>query len=114
MSCSSFELRCDNETGPIYIECNDTGQFCENDACATKKEEETHSVIIEIDEIKLIDLNMTDIQKTLSDLTDIEADKIRIRVVPNRDNAITHIIVTVDDETTAEYIKVSINDAIKQ
>ena len=74
----------------------------------------TYSVEIEVDGLDLTELNMTEIQITISNLTGIETDKLRIRVDINDKNDIVHIIVIVDDEETADRISTSINDAIDE
>ena len=73
-----------------------------------------YSVEIEVDGINLSDLNMTEIQITINNLTGIEADKLRIRVDTNDNNKVIHIIVIVDDEKTAEIISKSINTEIEE
>ena len=45
---------------------------------------------------------MTEVQITISDLTNIDKDKIKIQVEVNDHDEIVHIFVIVDDETTAE------------
>ena len=55
---------------------------------------------------------MTEIQITISDLTGIEADIIRIRVNTNDDNEVVRIIVIVDDERTVEIISKTINTEV--
>ena len=60
----------------------------------------------------MTDFNMTDTQNTLSDLTGIETDKLRIRFDINENNKIIRIIVIVDDEKTAEIIVKFINFVI--
>ena len=58
----------------------------------------------------MTNLNMTEIQSTISDLTNIEADKLRIRVDMNEQDEVVAIIIIVDDETTAEIIKDKVNE----
>ena len=53
---------------------------------------------------------MSEIQSTISNLTNIEMDKIRIRVELNDNDEVIHIIVIVDDETTAEIISSKVNE----
>ena len=60
--------------------------------------------------IDVTNLNMTEIQSTISDLTNIEPDKLRIRVDINDKDEVIHIIVIVDDMTRAKLIK----DAIEK
>ena len=74
----------------------------------------TYSVEIEVDEINVTNLNMTEIQDTISELTGIETDKIRIRFDTNDNNEIVRIIVIVDDEETAEKISTSINTVVDE
>ena len=100
-----YEFQCHNESGPIYWkQCNKTNEICENGQCVME-EEVTHSVVIEIETTDVIDFSMTEIQNTISNLTGIEEDRIRIRVITNDENEIVKIVVVVDDETTAEEIK---------
>ena len=78
------------------------------------KEDVIYSVEIEVDGIDVTNLNMTEIQITISNLTSIESDKFRIRVDINDNNEIIRIIVIVDDEETAKIISESINVAIEE
>ena len=55
---------------------------------------------------------MTEIQITISDLTGIETDKLRIRVETNDNNGIIRIIVIVDDEEKVEIISKTINTVV--
>ena len=57
---------------------------------------------------------MTNIQTTISDLTNIEADKLRIRVDLNKKDEVVHIIVVVDDKKTAEIVSSNVNIAISE
>ena len=108
-----YEFQCHNDIGPIYWkQCNKTDEVCENDKCVVVKEEVTYYVEIEIDGIDETDLNMTEIQITISNLTGIEEDKIRIQVDTNDNNEIVGIIVIVDDKETAELISKTINEEI--
>ena len=111
-----YEFQCNNESGPVYWkQCNKSGEVCENDVCVVKKEEKKYSVIIEvINGIHLTDFKMTEIRSVISNLTNIDADKINIRINTNEKDEIIEIIVIVNDETTAEHIKDNINDAIKE
>ena len=86
--------------------------MCENDQCVNK-EEVSYYVQIEVEGIKVSDMNMTEIQITISDLTGINVDEIRIQVDVNDRNEVIHIIVIVNDRTTAEIIKDAINVAIE-
>ena len=109
-----YEFQCHNDSGPIYWkQCNKTDEVCENDQCVVK-EEVTCSVVIEGDGIDTSDLNMTEIQSTISDLTGIEEDKLRIRFETNDNDEVIRIIVIVDDEGTAEKISTSINIVIDE
>ena len=110
-----YEFQCHNESGPIFWkQCNRTDEVCENDQCVIVKEEVTYSVEIEIDGIDVSDLNMTEIQITISNLTGIEEDKLRIRFDTNDNNEVIRIIVIVHDEKTADKISKSINVAIEE
>lgn len=60
------------------------------------------------------DLNMTEIRNTISNLTNIEADKLRIQVVTNDKDEIIRIIVIADDEATADTIRDILNEAIDE
>ena len=109
-----YEFQCLHEGGPVYWkQCNKTNQICENDQCVTK-EEVLYSVVIEVEGIDVTNMNMTEIQRTISNLTNIDTDKIRIRVEVNENNDVTRIIVVVDDQTTAEAIKKRIDSAINE
>ena len=110
-----YEFQCHNDSGPIYWkQCNKTDEICENDHCIVTKEEVTYSVEIEVDGINVTDLNMTEIQTTISDLTGIDEGKIRIRVDINDNNDVIRVIVVADDEETAEIISKSINIVIDE
>jgi len=112
-----YEYQCHNESGGIYWkECNSTDEterVCENDQCIIKKEE-IYTVEIEVEGIDLTNLNMTEIRSTISNLTNIEVIKLRIRVVLNAKDEVITIIVIADDKATAEYIKNKINIAIDE
>ena len=106
-----YEFQCHNDSGPIYWkQCNKTDEVCENDKCVVAKEELPYYVEIEVEGINVTDLNMTEIQNTISDLIDMEVDEIRIRVETN--DEVIRIIVIVNDEKTAEEISNSINAVI--
>ena len=111
-----YEFQCHNDSGPIYWkQCNKTDEICENDQCVVTREEDvTYSVEIEVDGIDITDLNTTEIQTTISDLTGIKADKLTIRVETNDNNEVVRIIVIVNDEKTAEEVKDKINIAIDE
>ena len=66
-------------------------------------------VEIDVEGIDITNLNMTEIQNVISNLTDIETDKLRIRVDMNEEDEVVHILVIVDDETTADTVNKSIN-----
>ena len=109
-----YEFQCNIDSGPIYWkQCNKSDKVCENDQCVTR-EEVTYYVEIEVDGINVTDLNMTEIQDTISDLTGIEEDKIRIRVETNDNNDIVHIIVIVDDEESANVVRDKVSQCGKQ
>ena len=109
-----YKFQCHNDTGPIYLkQCNKKDEVCENDQCA-KNEEVTYYVEIEVERIRPNDFKMNVIRKTLSDLTGIEEDKLRIRFETNDNNEITRIVVIVEDKETAEIIKDKINVSIDE
>lgn len=110
-----YEFQCSNESGPIYWkQCNKTNEVCENDECVEVKEEVVYTVEIEVEDIDVTYFNLTELQSTISDLTNISSDKLRIRLDTNDDDTIIRIIILVDDKTTAETIKATINVAIKE
>jgi len=116
-----YVYECHNNSGGIYWkECNstkETEKVCENDQCIdleSEKEEEVFHVEIEVEGIDLTNLNMSEIQNTISELTNIEKDKLRIRVDLNEKDEVITVIVVVDDKTTAENIVDKINIAIKE
>ena len=88
--------------------------MCENDQCVVTKEDIIHSVEIEVQGIDVTDFNLTEIQTTISDLTGVDTDKLRIRVETDSHNEITKIIVIVDDEQTAEIISKTVNQCRNQ
>ena len=105
-----YEFQCHNESGPIYWKhCNKTDEVCENDQCVIK-EEVTYYVEIEVNGIDVSDLNMTEIQQTISNLTNIKADKVRIQVETNDKNEVITIIVIVDDEESANQLMKKIDE----
>ena len=108
-----YEFKCHNESGPIYWkQCNSTDKIervCENNQCINK-EEMMFFVEIDVEGIHLSNLNMTEIQHTISNLTDIEADKLRIRVDINEQDEVNVILIIVDDRYSAEKITKLIND----
>ncbi len=75
-----------------------------------ENEEEINIVIIDVSGIDLTNLNMTEIQCTISDLINIEADELRIRVDMNEQDEVVHILVIVNDKSTADIIKDIINE----
>ena len=64
--------------------------------------------------IDVSDLNMTEIQTTIRDLTGTEADKLWIWVETNDNNIIIRIRVIEDDEETANKNSKSINEKIDE
>ena len=109
-STGCYEFECDYESGPIFWNnCTDTDHVCENDMCVMKEDDVSHTVVIEVEEIQLLDLKMNEIQDTISNLTSIEADKLRIRVDTNEKNEIIRLIVIVDDEETAIIVNEKVN-----
>ena len=67
-------------------------------------------VEINVSGIDVTNLNMTEIQITISDLTSIEADKLRIRADINDKDEVVQIFVIVNDKTTADVISDKINE----
>jgi len=112
-----YEYQCDNESGPIYWkECNSsegTERVCENDRCIkieSEKEKKLFHVEIELTGLDLTNFNGTEFQVSLSNLANIEAEKLRIRVNMNEKDEVIHIIVVVNDKTTADIISDKINE----
>ena len=62
----------------------------------SEDERELYVVEIDVEGINVTNLNMTEIQTTISDLTGIEADKLKIQVDTNDNNEVTLIVVIVD------------------
>ena len=60
--------------------------------------------------IDVIILNVPEIKSTISDLTNIKADKLRIRVDINEKDEVVQITVIVDDRTTADIISGKVNE----
>ena len=94
-------------------QCNKSNELCGDDQCITKEELPLY-VEIEVEGINVTDLNMTEVKTTISDLTEIEEDKLRIQFDINDNDEIIRIIVIVDDEETAEKISISINTVIDE
>ena len=110
-----YEFHCDIDNGPVYWkQCNKTDEICENDHCVLKNEEMTYFVEIEVEGIDVTNLNMTEIQSTISNLTGIKAEELKIRADISNNNEVIHIIVIVDDEETAEKVSESINAEINK
>ena len=111
-----YEFQCHNESGPVYWkQCNKTKEVCENDQCVISNKEVVYSVIIEtVEGVDVTEFSTTEVFSTISILTGIEADRIKIRVETNDRNGVTHIIIVVDDTTTAEVISNSFNTAIEE
>ena len=82
------------------------------DSSISASKEEIQIVEIEVNGIDLTNLNMTEIRSTISNLTSIELDKLRIRVDVNEEDEVVHIIIIVDDDdkTTADLISDKINE----
>ena len=72
--------------------------------------EEKYIVEIDVDGIDLTNLNMTEIQSTISNLTSIDEEYIRIQVELNENDEVVRIVVVVDDKTTADTISDKINE----
>ena len=109
-----YEFQCHNDSGPIYWkQCNKTDEVCEKDQCVVMKEV-TYYIEIEVDGIDATNVNMTEIQITISDLTGIEEDKLKIHFDSNENNEIIRIIVIVDNEETADRISTSVNAVINE
>ena len=111
-----YQYQCLNSSGPVYWrQCNSTSEterVCEDGNCiiVEPEKEEFYLVDIEVDGINVTNLNMTDIINTISNLTNIDADDIRIRIYPNDKDEIISICVIVNDKTKAENITKSINE----
>jgi len=106
--CYAFE--CDKDRGPIYWkQCNKSDEICENDQCVIG-EEVTFAVVVTVEGVDVTSFNMAEFQSTISNLTSVEADAIRVRFVTNDKGEVIQIIVIVKDEKTAE----SINSKIKE
>ena len=109
-----YKFQCDFDNGPVYWnQCNETDKVCENDQCVVKEEIPLY-VEIEVDGIDVTDFSMTEIRTTISDLTSVEDDKLRIRVETNENNEIRRVVVIVDDKETAEIISTKINSVIDE
>jgi len=105
-----YVFQCHNETGPIYWkQCNKTDEVCENDQCVNNNEVTPYTVVIEIKEKNVTDVNMTEIRSTISNLTGVEIDKLIIRIVVNDKDGTIQIIVFVNDKTTADELSDKIN-----
>ena len=112
-STECYEFECNFERGPIFWNrCNGSDEFCEDDKCIIMKEEMTYTVEIEVEGMEVTDMNMTEIRNTISDLTQIEMDKLRIRIDANDNDKISRIIVIADDASTADIISKTINAEI--
>ena len=111
------EYQCHNDSEPIYWKkCGNTEKtqrLYENEQCIDNEETMIY-VDIEVEGIDLSNLNMSEIRSIISNLTNIEATKLRIRVDLNENDEVITIIVIVDDKTTAENIKNKINTAINE
>jgi len=110
-----YEYQCDRDKGPIYWkQCNNSGSMervCENDQCIEKYQTSLY-VEIGVEDIDVGSLNMTELRKTLSSLTNVEESKLKIQADVNDKGEVVHIKIMVDDETTANTIKDKINEAI--
>ena len=70
-----YEFQCHNESGPMYWkQCNKTNEVCENDQCVVIKKEVTYSVEIEVDGINVTELNITEVQNIICNLTGIDSN----------------------------------------
>jgi len=114
-SNSCYEYQCDEDKGPIYWkQCNNSGSMervCENDQCIEKYQARL-CVEISVEDIDVGSLNMTELRKTISSLTNVEESKLKIQADVNEKGEVVHLKIMVDDETTADTIKDKINKAI--
>ena len=111
-STDCYKYQCHNESGPIYWNyCNKADEICENGQCIAKEKDLTSPTVeIELEGPDLTNFNMSEIQAVISNLTNIEADELRIRVETNDKDEIVRIIIIVHDETKA----IDIRDTIDQ
>jgi len=108
-SNACYEYQCYNGSAIYWKQCNNTEeakQVCENDQCVEIKseKEEVFTILIEVEGIDVTDYNMTEIRNAISDLTNIEADRLRIRVNMTENDEVLYIIIIPDNKTAAEII----------
>jgi len=112
------EYQCHNDREPIYWKkCDSTEKIqrlYDNDECIDDEGEIKLYVEIEVEGLDLRNLNMTEIQSVISDVTNIGANKLSIHAEINEKDEVVYIIVIEDDETTANTIKDKINNAINE
>ena len=109
-----YKFQCHNEMGPIYWkQCNKTDEVCENYQCV-RKEEVLYTVTIEVEGMDVSSFSLIEIRSLLSDLTNIEKDKFRIRIDASDKGEIRNIIVVTSDKTTAEDIGNKVSAAISE
>jgi len=113
-----FEFKCLNDSG-VMVEnkCGRKGQTCEDDKCVEiKPEDERDDIVIEIEveDMNVTLMDLTDIKRQISDLASIEEEDLKVRVESDDDGRILHIVVIFDGEESAFFVSEVLNEAIKE
>ena len=111
------DYKCFIDNGAVFWrKCNSTEKIkrvCEEDQCKVvegDKEKETITIEIEVEGLDAANFNASEVQIVLSNLTNIEADKLRIQAEINDKNQVVRVVVVVEDQNTAEVISEAVNE----
>jgi len=108
-----FEYKCteDGEMKSLSI-CNGDGHVCIDGKCESSKSiTKGWSVVIQLNNNSMNDVNANEIQNTLSVLCGIKSDDITIGIEYNEAGDVINIIVFVDDENDAQNIWTKIEES---
>ena len=74
--------------------------MCENDKCVVidSNYDEGFIVEIQVEDMNMSNMNISEIQTAISNLTKIDPDKIKIRADIDDDGQVVRILVIVEDE----------------
>ena len=110
--CVNFS--CDNQTGKMVTGCG-KDKLCFEDKCVKRDllDDKEHVVIIDFDNVTIIELDPFVVVSIISNITSIDVEKIEIAVEHDDEGKVPHILVIVDNETSAKTILEKVNKVSK-
>ena len=102
---------CDNMTGPVIESKCEENETCINNKCSGPIESELEIKIDIVDSnVTLLDVNMTELTNSLSELSGVDIDNMKIGIKTDASGIIVSIIVYANNKDTADTIAKSLTD----